>query len=205
MKKVIEVYKGLSFLFTQTKTTILSIEQCYLNPLLLDKIKFKEEFFNQITYSSTIRALLSNYSLIQFCSFLEEYKRFNVNISEDEKIIQRIVNVRSKNKYGTKRIAKWKDLENMRNHLLAHNFQVKKKSFFDNDENIIFEYNIPDTLEEKLIFIKIIEKICLNILNEFPEILKVSNIETYRMSENLKISKNLINLEKELNEIDNNM
>ena len=205
MKKVIEVYKGLSFLFTQTKMTIISIEQCYLNAIHLDKIKFKEEFYNQITYSSTIRALLSNYSLIQFCSFLEEYKRFNSSISDDEEIIQRIRNVRSKNKYGLKRIAKWNDLENMRNQLIAHNFQIKKKSFFDNDENSVFEYNIPDTLGEKIIFVKILEKICLNILDEFPEILKISNIETYKMSENLKILKNLINMEKEIHAIEINM
>lgn len=205
MEKIIEVYKGLSFLFTQTKLTVLSIEQCFLNSQQLDNIKFNEEFYNQNTYSTSIRALLSNYALIQFCSFLEEYKRFNKSISEDDIIIQRVIKVRSKNSYGIERINEWKDLENMRNQLLARNFQIKKKSFFDNDDDLIFEYNIPDTLNEKLVFIKIMEKICQNIFQEFPEILHLSNIESYKMSENLIISKNIIDLKKELNLINENM
>lgn len=97
------------------------------------------------------------------------------------------------------------DLKNFRNQLAAHNFQIKNKSFFKNENNKIFEYNIPDTLNEKKVIIKIMEKICLNITREFPEILTSSNAITYKMAENITIKHNDIDLANELFLIDVNM
>ena len=205
MKQIVETYKGLSFLFTQTKLTVISIEKCLNNNEYLNEIHFDETFYNQTPFSNSIRALLSNYSTIQFCSFLDEYKRFNPTLTNNENLKSRIIKVREKNKYGLKRISKWKNLYDIRNQLLAHNFQIKNKSFFDNEENIVYEYSFPDTLNEKLIFLKIMEKICLNIIDEFNEILEVSNIADYKMSEHIKIKKENINLQWEIINIEGEM
>jgi len=49
------------------------------------------------------------------------------------------------------------------------------------------------------------EKICLNITREFPEILTSSNAITYKMAENITIKHNDIDLANELFLIDVNM
>jgi hypothetical protein len=205
MKNIIDVYKGLSHQFTQAKLSVLIIEQNFVNKDYLDVIKFKEDFYNLNTFSESTRALLGNLSIIQFCSFLEEYERFNINLTDDYSIKERIITVRKQNKYGIRRINSWDDLKNFRNQLVAHNFQIKNKSFFNNEDNKIFEYNIPDTLNEKKVIIKIMEKICLNITHEFPEILTSSNAITYKMAENINIKHNDIDLANELFLIDVNM
>ena len=205
MKQLVEVYKGLSFLFTQTKLTVISIEKCLLNSEYLNEIQFDEEFYNKTTFSNSVRGLLSNYSVIQFCSFLDEYKNFNHTLTENENLKARITKVRNKNKYGLKRVNRWTNLFDIRNQLLAHNFQIKNKSFFDNVENKVFEYSFPDSLNEKLVFLKIMEKICLNIIEEFDEILLISNIAEYKMSEHIKINKGIIDLESEMTEIEKQM
>ncbi|WP_226065515.1 hypothetical protein [Kaistella polysaccharea] len=205
MKQLVEVYKGLSFLFTQTKLTVISIEKCLIKSEYINEIQFDEEFYNRTPFSNSIRALLSNYSVIQFCSFLDEYKKFNQTLTDNESLKARIRKVRDKNKYGLKRINKWTNLYDIRNQLLAHNFQIKNKSFFDNEENKVYEYSFPDTLNEKLVFLKIMEKICMNIIEEFDEILLISNIAEYKMSEHIKINKGIIDLETEMNEIEKQM
>jgi fructose-specific phosphotransferase system component IIB len=205
MKNIIEVYKGLSHQFTQAKLSVLIIEQAFMNKNYLDIIKFKEIFYNSNTFSGFTRALIGNLSIIQFCSFLEEYERFNTNQTNNHNIQERIINVRKQNKYGIRRINNWNDIQKFRNQLVAHNFQIKNKSFFDNEDNKIFEYNIPDTLNEKKVVIKIMEKICRNITSEFPEILTSSNVITYKMAENINIKHNNIDLTEELLLIDENM
>lgn len=202
MKNIINSYKALSFLYTHIKLNVISIEKCLLEKNQLNQIKFDDEFYNQNTFSNYIRTQLSNLSIIQFCSFLDEYENFNITITQNEDLRKRINAVRKKNKYGLKKISEWKDIYDFRNQLLAHNFKIKNKSFFDNEENRVYTYNIPDTLNEKLLFIYIIEKICKNILKEFPEIIENSNISTYKMGNNIKIIKNIIDLDSENSLID---
>jgi hypothetical protein len=130
MKNIIDVYKGLSHQFTQAKLSVLIIEQNFVNTDYLDVIKFKEDFYNLNTFSKSTRVLLRNLSIIQFCSFLEEYERFNINLTDDYSIKEKIITIRKQNKYGIRRINSWDDLKNFRNQLAAHNFQIKNKSFF---------------------------------------------------------------------------
>ena len=104
------------------------------------------------------RAILSNHCLIQFKSFLDEYKNFNES-NFDKKYAESIRRVRNINQYGIKRISKWKDLEKFRNDILAHNFRANKKSFFNNPNNEVYEYLIPDSLNEKKVCLMIMQKI----------------------------------------------
>ncbi|HBV15814.1 MULTISPECIES: hypothetical protein [Chryseobacterium] len=205
MNRLIEIYKSLSFLFTQIKLTILCIEECIKNHSELSKIKFDENFYNRPGFSMSSRAILSNHCLIQFKSFLDEYKNFNES-NFDEKYSESIRRVRKLNQYGIKRINKWKDLEKFRNDILAHNFKANKKSFFNNPNNEIYEYLIPDSLNEKKVCLMIMQKICLNIMNEFPEVITHSNIIHYNIGMNLKINfDNKLDLEEETRLINENM
>ncbi|MEJ8606455.1 hypothetical protein JSO56_05895 [Riemerella anatipestifer] len=187
MDRIIEIYKSLSFLFTQIKLTILCIEECIKNNEKLSEIKFQENFYNNPGFSLSTRAILSNHCIIQFKSFLDEYENFNENYI-DKKYAESIRKVRRKNKYGLKRINKWKDIGRFRNNILAHNFNYRKKSFFSNPDNKIYEYLIPDSLNEKKVCLMIMQKICLNIMDEFPQVVTHSNLIYYNMGMNLKIN-----------------
>lgn len=187
MDRIIEIYKSLSFLFTQIKLTILCIEECIKNNEKLSEIKFQENFYNNPGFSLSTRAILSNHCIIQFKSFLDEYENFNENYI-DKKYAESIRKVRRKNKYGLKRINKWKDIGRFRNNILAHNFNYRKKSFFNNPDNKIYEYLIPDSLNEKKVCLMIMQKICLNIMEEFPQVVTHSNLIYYNMGMNLKIN-----------------
>lgn len=60
-------------------------------------------------------------------------------------------------------------------------------------------------MNEKKVLIKIMEKICINITSEFPEILTSSDATTYKMGNNINIKNNNIDLEKEILLIYENM
>uniref|UniRef100_UPI0030BE3AEF hypothetical protein n=1 Tax=Riemerella anatipestifer TaxID=34085 RepID=UPI0030BE3AEF len=165
----------------------MCIEECIKNNEKLSEIKFQENFYNNPGFSLSTRAILSNHCIIQFKSFLDEYENFNENYI-DKKYAESIRKVRRKNKYGLKRINKWKDIGRFRNNILAHNFNYRKKSFFSNPDNKIYEYLIPDSLNEKKVCLMIMQKICLNIMDEFPQVVTHSNLIYYNMGMNLKIN-----------------
>lgn len=158
---------SIAFLATNLKLSVYSISEASKNEKLLSLINFPEDFLQKIGFKNSIIAIVSEYSIIQFCSFLDEYKKFSPKFIESE-YSERIIKVREKNKYGIKRIEQWKNLYDYRNHIAAHNFNIKNKPILTKVE--LTEYNIPDTLQKKILFYKIVEKICRNIFEEFSEI-----------------------------------
>ncbi len=195
MKELLNLTNTLFHLHGQIKFAVTTLERVYENRNLINTIKYNGEFFDKQTLLQTsINALISNNCIVMFCSFLDEYKNFNSHNLGIE-LEERIELVRKLNKPGIDRIKKWKDIKDFRNHLAAHNFKIKGKSFFDNEiQNL--EYKIPNTISEKKLFLLIIELICINIRDEFPEILLYMNPQT-KMTDKLKIIGEEINFNEE--------
>ncbi|MFC7356697.1 hypothetical protein ACFQO1_03285 [Jejudonia soesokkakensis] len=193
---------SLAFLITRIKVSVYTLQETIENQSELRKIKFSDNFLEKFEYPNLIIASISEYSIIQFCSFLDEYKKFNPSYIGTE-YSERIKNVRLKNKYGLQRIQKWKDLYDYRNQVAAHNFDVKKKSILSSKQ--IIEYNIPDTIEEKTLFYNICLKISQNIFSEFEEIRESFDFD-FNLTHKLKIKKNeSFDLNEELKLINENM
>ncbi len=199
MKDLIYIINTLFNLHTQIKFTVTTLDRVFENKEYINNLKFNSEFFdNQIPFQTSINTVISNHCIILFWSFLEEYENFNP-AKFDIDLQKRILQVRKLNKPGLDRIKKWKDLKDFRNHLVAHSFKIKGKSFFS-DEIKNLEYKIPNTISEKLLFLLITELICLNIRDEFPEVF-LSIDPKSKMIDKFKIIGEEINVNDEGNKI----
>ncbi len=195
MNELLNVTNTLFNLHSQIKFAVTTLERVYENRDSINSIKYNNEFFDKQTlFQTSINAIISNNCIIMFSSFLDEYANFNSHKLGKE-MEDRIEYVRKLNKPGVKRINKWKDIKSFRNHLAAHNFKINGKSFFS-DEVKYLEYKIPNTISEKKLFLLITELICLNIRDEFPEILLFMNPQ-YRMIDKMKIIGEQIDFEEE--------
>lgn len=64
-------------------------------------------------------------NIIDLASFIDEYdKRFDITVTDDKNIVERINNFKVKNK-DLKRKVNWNKLKNIRNKVLAHNLRNK--------------------------------------------------------------------------------
>ncbi|MFS4467532.1 hypothetical protein [Maribacter sp. 2210JD10-5] len=165
----------------------------------MQKIELKNFFDKSMNLEISSHALLSNYSIIMFSSFIEEYdKYFNPgHLSAVDS--RRILNVKEKNLPGLKRIRKWKDISRFRNHMVAHSFRFKNKSFFS-DEIEELNFKIPNKISEKNLFAGIVHLICMNIRDEFLEyVINFDNNQV--MLDKMKLMGEDIDNEKELIEL----
>jgi hypothetical protein len=202
MTPLISNFYSLGFLATHIQLSVYTLQQTYENDKFLNKIEYSDNFLNQTTFSNSLKGIIANYSIIQFCSFLDEYKNFNSKYI-GQKYFERIKKVRRKNHYGIQRINQWSDLYNFRNQMVAHNFDIKNESVFLKKE--LINYKIPDTLDEKILFYKIILKICQNISSEFQELNDEIDLN-FTITKKIKILKNLdLDLDKEIDLIEKNM
>lgn len=96
-------------------------------------------------------------TIIQTCSFIEEYDGFFK--SENEIIKQKLRDFKSIFKPAMTRIRNWKDLFNFRNQYLAHNYRDRKKV------SIAFKsidsFDVPNTFPEYFILVG-----CIRFINE---------------------------------------
>ncbi|QDO93587.1 hypothetical protein FNB79_06205 [Formosa sediminum] len=195
-EKLKEVIKTLFQLQSQINLTVESLNEINNNQQILEGIKIENYFDKNLNLKLSTSGILANYSILLFCSFLEEYNDFfNISYLKNSNC-ETISIVRQKNKAGIKRINKWKDLYNFRNQLIAHNYRIKKKSFFSN-ETAMHEYKIPNTLSEKNLLSGIIYFICLNIRDAFPEVTLELNIKE-KMADILNLIGEVVDNEKEL-------
>lgn len=169
MKELTNVIKTLIHLQSQIFLLVETLNEIGNNHEALREMKLNNFFDKRMNLENSSHTLISNYAIIMFCSFMDEYEeRFNIHFLKSVDP-ERILKVKEKNGAGIKRIKKWKDLGDFRNYMAAHNFRIKGKSFFSNEfEKFIFK--IPNTVSEKNLFSGIIFLICLNIKSEFPEI-----------------------------------
>ena len=175
-QEITHVIKTLLKLRAQIFLCVESLNEIIGHNLELKDIKLDNFPNYEVNLAQSCYTLLSNQSIILFCSFLDEYESyFNThNLKNVEP--GRILKVRNNNKPGLSRIKKWKDLKNFRNYFAVHSFRIKGKSFFSEDFEE-FSIKIPNTPSEKNLFAGIVNLICLNLLNEFDEIAQVINIE----------------------------
>jgi hypothetical protein len=196
---------SIAILATQVKLSVYTLEKVIENKDYLDEIEFSDNFLKKIKFPNLLRAILANQSIIQFCSFLDEYDKFNTKQIGLE-YSQKIQKVRSKNYYAINRIKKWQNLFEFRNQIAAHNFDIKKgrskESILKNNTKKV--YNIPDTIDEKILFYKLIQKMCNNIFAEFSDVAESFDFD-FNLNSKINILNNKINLEKELNLIQENM
>ncbi|MPL55670.1 hypothetical protein SDC9_01149 [bioreactor metagenome] len=203
MEKITQVIKTLFNLQAHINLSVESLNEIYNNSEIF-KGKYLENFYQEkMPLEVSLHTLISNYTIIQFCSFLEEYNEyFNPDFCE-AKYKNRILEVRKKNSAGIKRINKWKDLIKFRNELVAHNLRIKNESFFSNQiENL--EYKIPNSISEKNLFSGIVYIINSNIRDEFIDVILTFN-PFESMLDKMKIISEVVDNEKELEELANKM
>ncbi|MEQ1798260.1 MAG: hypothetical protein ABL872_09920 [Lacibacter sp.] len=100
---------------------------------MLDPDKAEEkELFHYMT--------LFKHSIMEACSFLEEYQNNFYPMAEEE-FKERVKFVRTAAKPILKKINEWKDLQTIRNELIAHPWRSKKGNEFSYKK--IFTYNSP--------------------------------------------------------------
>lgn len=156
---------------SQIHAVTKSLNKVIDNRKHLDIIKFEDYLADRVTLSGALNGILSNYTILQYCSFLEEYNKYFIPSLFETEYKERIIRVRKRNKPGLKRINLWKDIFDFRNQMVAHNFRVDKESFFS--ENLPeLKYNIPNSTSEKNLMDGIIYLICWNIKLEFPELIE---------------------------------
>jgi len=192
----------LVLLATRIKLSVVTFEKIIENKDYLNKISYSESFYQKTGFQKSLQGLISEHMIIQFCSFLDEYKKFNPkNIGEE--YTERFKILSSKNKYGVKRINQWKNLYEYRNQIAAHNFDIKNRPILSKEE--MTEYSIPNSFNEIFIFYKICEKICHNIFNVFPEFIEKIDLNI-KLGDKVKYKKNLnLDFEKELELIEQKM
>ncbi len=203
-RSLINTIKTLLQLQNQMKVLIDTMNRIEENESLLNTIKLNIPF-KKFSFKNTVNAYLSNYSIIIFCSFLEEYNQNFIPAKFDDYYKDRIINVKKKNKPGVKRINEWNGLINFRNQLVAHSFDIKGKSFFSSEIEHL-EFKIPNTISEKNLFYGIVYLMCVNISEEFYEIiLEIQKKPNEIMLDKMKIVSENIDSEKELNKLLNLM
>lgn len=170
MNDLNHVIKTLLNLQSQINLIVETLNEIGNNHGILSQIPLNN-FFNQgMNLENSTHTLLSNYSIVMFCSFIDEYEK-NFNISFLKSVDpERIKRVKIKNNAGLKRIKKWKDLHNFRSFIVAHNFRKSNGKSFFSDEFENFTFKIPNTISEKRLFLDITFLICQNLKVEFPEI-----------------------------------
>lgn len=199
MKKIQNVIQTLFQLETQIKFEIDTMNKVFENGDILNEIKLDGFFANQVSFRDSLNTIISNYTIIPFCSFLEEYNKFFTPSYAEQEFSERIKYVKKQNKPGIKRINEWKDLIEYRNVLVAHNFRKKNESVFSTDFKN-YSYKIPNTNSEKNLFYGIIHLICLNIRDEFLDVVLTINPK-YIMTNQLNIIGEKVDSNKELNEL----
>lgn len=116
--------------------------------------------FKRYQHDEDLKFALHNKMLIDICSFMGEWKRFN-NYAKNDACIKETMRITAP---AITRISKWKGLEGMRNTLLAHGFR-------DNNNqgkltclnNRLFDADVPTTYAE----IMLLSEYCVYVISAF--------------------------------------
>ena len=170
MNDLNQVIKTLLNLQSQINLIVETLNEIGNNCKTLSNIPLNNFFKGGMNLENSTHTLLSNYSIVMFCSFIDEYeKHFSISFLKSVDP-ERIKKVKVKNNAGMKRIKKWKDLHNFRNFMVAHNFRTKSGKSFFSEEFESFTFIIPNSISEKNLFVDITLLVCQNLKIEFPEI-----------------------------------
>lgn len=116
--------------------------------------------FKRYKHDEDLKYSLHNKMLIDVCSFLGEWKRFN-NHAKNDVHIQETMRITAP---AIQRISKWKGLEGMRNTLLAHGYRD------DNNQGKLtclnkryFDADVPTTYAE----VMLLSEYCVYVISAF--------------------------------------
>lgn len=197
MDKLLASYKVLSHLATQVLFFIEVHETYSDNELYLNQVRFKGHYSN-MPLAKAISGSLFNYSLIICNSFFDEYNE-EFTSSKHPEYTDRINRLKKITKPVIKRLSKWTDFKNYRNHLLAHNLRVNGVSIFDTGF-LKKDYKIPHTNTEIILLANMMKIITYCISLEFPEL-----VENINWNENILSKTNFdiveVDIEKEIAEL----
>ena len=115
MMELRNVILTLLNLQSQIHAVTKSLNKVFENHKHIDELKYEGYLENRVTLSGSLNGILSNYTIILYCSFLDEYNQKFVVSNFDESYKDRIISCRKKNKPGLKRINQWPDLFDFRN------------------------------------------------------------------------------------------
>lgn len=128
------------YILTNTYDNITYLSEIMLDNNLTMLNPDKAEIKESIHYLA-----LFKHSIIEACSFLEEYQNNFYPLAEAE-FKERVLFVRKAAKPIVKKINEWKDLQKIRNELIAHPWRSGKENEFSYTK--IFTYNSPRTFME---------------------------------------------------------
>jgi hypothetical protein len=141
----------------------------FMNRPYLSQIKYYDDFFNSLSFPTSISGICQDFQIIYCCSFIDEYdKWFTPAKYPEEK--DRILKVKRIVLPAYNRIKSWKDLKTLRNQIIAHNHRINGKSIFDHESKV--KYNVPTTNEEYVLLADLVFLIAHYISPVFPEIVK---------------------------------
>lgn len=129
-------------------------------------------------------------NIIDLASFIDEYdKRFDITVTDDKNIVERINNFKVKNK-DLKRKVNWNKLKNIRNKVLAHNLRNKNDNY-RLSINELFEINsMINNLNDFTNMILSFDEFFEQFQNEFKEEIK-NSYESFKSEySKLKLEKN---------------
>lgn len=186
-------------------------ESLYIFLRYIQDIKYLMEFMIDFGYSERREnewnlkdkahyVALYNTILMNACSYLDEYNK-NFLVKSEPQFHDRILQVKKIAKPAFKKVNKWKDLWEYRNHMIAHNFRIDgdKFSFY-----MLGQYNAPRTYRDLVLLRKHLAMINAIIQAEFESEMPHINsfIESFEVKEQ---EINYENIEVELTSVINDI
>jgi len=169
MKLLVESIKILTRFAKETgNRTILMVDFGFVKTGFDNVNDKKWTLFNSLFYMTVIDA----------CSYLDEYEQV-FGIKTEKKFNDRVLIVKAINKPLIKKIKEWKDLNLLRNQLLAHNLRQGKNGYFIFGVTNL-DYNAPRTITDLFLLSNLIQFSTETINSEFNNELNVSNDETLK-------------------------
>ena len=199
MTNINESLLTLSHLATQIKYQTEIVKVTYENATYLNKLKLTGWYANK-PYRDSVLAIVLNSINIMACSYLDELLRELTPIKYPENS-ETIMNFLKKVNPAIRRIKKWTNLKDYRNHMLVHNYRIKNISIFADSHKII-EYNAPTKDNEILLLAELIFLINSQLFEFFPnEVTKILTTQV-KVTDRYKFQNNQIDFKEELNSIE---
>lgn len=129
-------YESL-FILKRTYDSILSMNALMWEHQLVDPEKIALDHKQSVLYLT-----LFNHTLLEVCSFIEEYESHFYSLAEPE-FKPRIKQLRQAASPAMKKIGEWKDLAKFRNEMIAHPWRKGKEKRFSYTDLIV--YDVPQS------------------------------------------------------------
>jgi len=166
LNNVSHTIKTLIHLLTQIKMINQIGDKVQDMKQILDSIKL-EGYYEKFKCSNGIENVTLEYCILLSNSFIDEYQEFTP--VKFYFLKERVSNIKIILSPIFKKVNSTYDIKKYRNILLAHNFRIKGKSFFDKEVEK-FKFNIPNNHKDIQVLIDLFTIVTSTICQEFIEI-----------------------------------